>query len=179
MVKDLRSQLGRKPPALLMLIALIALFFASFYLYQVFQMMPAAIEEDTVIGIFFSIGMMLIMFVMYTNYVMTIFRLSSGSRKAWVGMARLSMTYAALVILSLLDLTKYLPMTVIGEGTILMYVMILVMILMVAYLLTEPVRKFFTPGYADEISMKEWAKYIVGSDPFTGAKMIVTEDLYA
>lgn len=179
MVKDLRPQLGRKAPFLLIVVGLIALFFASFYLFQLFQIIPDAIDSDSVLNLMLTLGMILLMFVLYTNYVITIFRLSSGSRKAWVGMTRLSFSYIAMVLLSTYGLGEILPMNVLAAGTVFMWVMIAVMVLVVLYMLTPNVTKFFTPGYADEVSVKEWAKFIVGVDPFKGSRMIVTdENLY-
>lgn len=180
MVKDLRPQLGRKAPYLLILVGLVALFFASFYLFQLFQVIPDAIASEHMFDLLFTLGMILLMFVLYTNYVMTIFRLSSGARKAWVGMIRLSFSYIAMALLSSYGLGEILPMNVFGSGTMLIWVMIAVMIVMMLYMLTPGVTRFFTPGYADEVPLKEWVKFIAGVDPFKGTRMIVTdENLYA
>lgn len=180
MVKDLRPDLGRKAPLMLIFVGLIALFFASFYLYQLFQGMPEAIRSNSTGELIVALGMMIIMFFLYTNYVITVFRLSSGSRKAWVGMIRLSFTYTSMALLSTYGLSEILPIRVLGGGTYITWIMIAVMIAMVFYMLTGQVRKFFTPGYADEVSLKEWAMYIFGQDPFKGTKMVVSaEDPYA
>lgn len=176
MVIDLRPQLGRKAPYTLILVGLIALFFASFYMYQVFLLMPEAIESDDIVNMTVALGMMLIMFLLYSNYVLTIFRLSSGSRKAWVGMIRLSFTYIAMALISFYGLSSILPVHPAFEGTVLMWVMIGIMILMMAYMLTKRVTNFFTPGYADEVPRKAWAMYIIGSDPFKGKNLIVLDE---
>lgn len=174
MVKDIRPDLGRKAPFLLIFVGLIALFFASFYLYRLFQAMPEAIRSDDTFELFIALGVILIMFVLYTNYLITIFRLSSGSRKAWAGMIRLTFTYILMALLSTYGLSEILPMRVFGDGTYLTWMMAGVMILMVMYMLSRNVTRFFTPGYADEVPRKEWVKYIIGQDPFKGEKMTIT-----
>ena len=179
MVKDIRPQLGRKQPTLLIVVALVAMFFASFYLYRVFEAIPDAMETASPTALMVTLGMMLIMFVLYTNYVITIFRLSSGSRKAWVGVIRFSITYTFMAVLGTIGLSEMLPMEVAFQGTYAMWILIAVVIVLILYMLTGNVRKFFTPGYADEVGLKEWAKYIAGIDPFRGKNLVIPEDLSA
>jgi len=173
MTTHLRPRLGRKAPGLLILVGLIALFFASYYMYQVFQLMPGAIEDRETAGILVSVGMMLLMFVLYANYVLTIFRLSSGSRKAWAGMVRLSVTYTLVAMLTTYGLLGLLPMKAAFAGTWEMWLVIVAVFAMVAYMFTSEVREFFTPGYADEVSLGEWVKYVLWIDPFRGENLIV------
>jgi hypothetical protein len=179
MVKDIRPQLGRKQPTLLIVAALVAMFFASFYLYRVFEAIPAALETASPAALMITLGMMLIMFVLYTNYVITIFRLSSGSRKAWVGVIRFSITYTSMSILGTIGLSEILPIEAAFQGTYAMWILIVVVIVLITYMLTENVRKFFTPGYADEAELKEWVKYVAGVDPFRGKNLVIPEDLSA
>jgi len=179
MVKDMRLQLGRKPPMLLIAVALVALFFASFYLYRVFEAVPGAMETASPVALMVTLGMMLMMFVLYTNYVITIFRLSSGSRKAWVGVIRFSITYTLMSVLGTIGLSEILPIEAAFQGTYAMWILIAVVVILIMYMLTPNVRKFFTPGYADEAELKEWVKYIAGVDPFRGKNLVIPEDLYA
>jgi len=179
MVRDIKAQLGRKPPTLLIAVALVALFFASFYLYRVFEAIPEAMETASPLALMATLGMMLIMFVLYTNYVITIFRLSSGSRKAWVGVIRFSITYSMMSILGTIGLSEILPIEAAFQGTYAMWILIAVVIVLIVYMLTGNVRRFFTPGYADEAELKEWMKYIAGVDPFRGKNLVIPEDLYA
>ena len=176
MAKHLRPRLGRKAPNLLILVGLIALFFASFYMYQVFQLIPDAIENRETVSIMAAVGMMVIMFILYSNYVLTIFKLSSGSRKAWGGMVRLSVIYTAVATLSTYGLSGMLPMKAAFAGTLWMWVIIVAVFAMVAYMFTSEVRKFFTPGYADEVPLKEWLKYTLWIDPFKGENLILAEE---
>ena len=178
MVVDLRPQLGRKTPPLLITVGLVALFFASYYLYSVFDFVPTALDSGSSSEVLMTLLMMMIMFVLYTNYVIVLFRLSSGSRKAWAGVIRFSFTYSLLSLLGTYGLLNALPMEAAFQGTVIMWVLLAVVIVMIAYMLTASVRRFFTPGYADEVELKAWMKYLVGVDPFRGKNLIV-EDLYA
>jgi hypothetical protein len=173
MAAFLRPRFGRKAPRLLILVGLIALFFASYYMFQVFMLMPHAIEENEAGGILASVGMMLMMFAMYANYVLTIFRLSSGSRKAWAGMVRLSVIYTCVATLSTYGLSGLLPMKAAFAGSWEMWLIIVAVSAMMVYMFTLEVRKFFTPGYADEVPLREWAKYVFWIDPFKGENLIV------
>jgi uncharacterized membrane protein len=180
MVKDIRHDMERTAPPALIIVGLIALFFASFYLYRLFGSMPAAIENENAAGIMMAICMILIMFILYTNYLITIFRLSSGSRKAWAGMIRMTFTYIIMALLSTYGLNRILPVQVFGGGSYITWITAAVMVAMVIYMHAPQVRRFFTPGYADEVPLRDWIRYIAGADPFRGEKMIVSaEDPYA
>ena len=178
MVMDLRPQLGRKIPPLLTFAGLVALFFASYYLYSVFDFVPEALESGSSSEVLMTLLMMMVMFVLYTNYVIVLFRLSSGSRKAWVGVIRFSLTYSLLSLLGTYGLLNSLPIETAFQGTTAMWILLAVVIVLIAYMLTANVRRFFTPGYADEVELKAWIKYLAGVDPFRGKNLIV-EDLYA
>ena len=164
----------RKPPASLPFAALVAMVMSAMYFFRIFQYMPTAVQSNDVITVLWTFLMMLLFFGMFVRFVIYLFRLPSGSRRAWAGTVRMALSYIALTILGEFGILQIMSTTVdFGIIQISPWIMSGVMILLIIYMFMRPIRDFFTPTYADKVDGKSWLKYVFWVDPFNGKKMIV------
>jgi hypothetical protein len=164
-----REKRPRKRAPVSMLVAgLGGLLVASMYLYRLFLLMPsvsvsADMREATAI-----MAMMIVSFVLYAVYITNVFRLSSGSRRAWASIERMSLSYILLTVLSVYGPIDFFVMDAWGLPS---WALAVYMACLSAYMMMPSVRRFFTPGYADgEAGAMQWLMLILGVDPFKGKR---------
>jgi len=158
-------------PRPLPFLSLVTLLFAVLYFISILQSIPQVIEgSGDRPGLLYLVAVLGVMFYLFTNQLATTLRLSRGDRLSWQRMARLSMAYIAIGSLSL----------VLGQDTVWLaqyleassVLVIAWMALMLGYLHSAAVRRFFTPPYAEEASALGWLLYVAGKDPFKGMRLI-------
>jgi len=164
----------RKPPASLPFAALVAMMMSAMYFFRIFQYMPIAVQSNDVVTVLWTFSMMLLFFGMFVRFVIYLFRLPSGNRRAWAGTVRMALSYIVLTILGKFGILQIMSTTVdFGIIQISPWIMSGVMILLIIYMFMRPIRDFFTPTYAEKVNGKSWLKYVLWIDPFNGKKMIV------
>ncbi len=158
-------------PRPLPLLSLVTLLFAVLYFISILQAIPQVMDDaQDRLGLVYLVAALGVMFYLFINQLVTTMRLSRGERRSWQRMARLTVAYIALGSLSLtlgqdtVWLAQYL------EASSLL--VIVWMALMLGYLHTAAVRRFFTPPYAEESSAIGWLLYVAGRDPFKGMRLI-------
>lgn len=163
----------RKAPATLPFATIVAMLMSAMYFYRVFSFIPVAIEEDDTTLLVTAFALMLLFFLMFVRFIIALFRLSSGSRKAWVTTVRMAGSYILLTVLGFLGLEVLSTDINFGVFAIPSWVMSVVMIVLIAYMLLPNIRDYFTPTYADKVGLSSWVGYIFGRDPFAGKRLVV------
>ena len=157
----------KKAPKTLTFVGFIGLVLASFYLIKLFGGLQSLLgtEADTVDTVL-SAFVVCVVFFQYMSYVTTVFRLSSGMRKAWANMVRLSGTYVLLMIVANTHILDFLSVNLVVTNS---WVLAGVMVIIMLYMLLPMVRSFFTPSYEDDVPLKEWIKLVFWMDPYKDA----------
>ncbi|HIJ00597.1 MAG: hypothetical protein PWQ88_498 [Candidatus Methanomethylophilaceae archaeon] len=160
-----RPIVSRPRPKALPLLAVATLLFASLYFISILQSIPRVLTDtESRSETLLYVGFLAALFYLYTAQMVTTFRLSSGNRRAWRNMCRLSLIYIFFSIISLIGgrETVWLAQTLEVSA----YLVVAVMTLMLFYLLRSPVREFFTPPYAEKAPLRRWLLFIFGQDPY-------------
>lgn len=168
-LKDYR----KKPPALLGLAACAAILFAAMYLYKAFLNIPPAVETKDAETLFLTIGIMLFFFVMFVKFVISLFSMFSGNRRAWASTIRMCVTYLVSVFLVIIGMPLFFSDMTLWGITIPPLFMVAYMVCLIAFMFLPHVRLFFTPAYAEPAKMQSWALFLVGADPFAARKLRV------
>lgn len=164
----------RRAPRSLPFAVLVAMLMSAMYFFRIFQYMPTAVQSKDVATVLWTFAMMLLFFGMFVRFVIYLFRLPSGSRRAWAGTVRMAISYVALTVLGELGVLQMVSTTVdLDVIQISPWIMSGVMLLLMVYMFMKPIRDFFTPTYADGVSGMSWLKYVFWIDPFDGKRMVV------
>ncbi|MFA6710758.1 MAG: hypothetical protein WC067_03700 [Candidatus Methanomethylophilaceae archaeon] len=164
----------RRAPRSLQFAVLVAMLMSAMYFFRIFQYMPTAVQSKDVATVLWTFVMMLLFFGMFVRFVIYLFRLPSGSRRAWAGTVRMAISYVALTVLGELGVLQIASTTVdLNIIQISPWIMSGVMLLLMVYMFMKPIRDFFTPTYADRVGGTSWLKYVFWIDPFDGKRMIV------
>lgn len=162
-----------KAPASLSFAVAVAVLMSAMYLFKAFSYMPSAIEENDVQAMLISFGLILLFFFMFVRFIIALFRLSSGSRRAWATTVRMAISYLILLSLGLYGFTILSPDITLGSVVIPWWVMAVVMAALIVYMFLPRIREFFTPAYATNPSGFSWFLYLFGLDPFRKGKISV------
>jgi tellurite resistance protein TehA-like permease len=169
-----RSKKGyRRPPVSLPFAAVVAMVMSAMYLYRAFMSISDAIESEDMYLVATSFAFMLLFFAMFVRFVIALFRLPSGSRKAWATTVRMAISYIALTVLGAFGVTMLSATVDFGVIVIPSWAMSAVMVLLLVYMFIGEVRDFFTPSYAENVGIWQWIKYVAWIDPFSGRRMAV------
>ena len=162
----------KKTPPILYLIEFVSILVATLYLLRLFDSLPSLRDEMTPLTGLLAVILSGFMFGQYIFHLMAVFKMSSGLKMAWASMVRTSCSYIILMCITESSLMRYLPFSVVTyESWILVAVMGLVIVLM----MTGKVRDYFTPAYAEPVSLKEWIPYIWYHDPFKDRDEVRTD----
>ena len=164
---------SRESPALLPLVSAVAVLMSAMYLYKVFAYMPQAIDDNDLIRVSVALGLIVLFFMMFVRFVIAIFRLFSGSRRAWVTTVRMAITYLVLLAVGMSGFQSVSSDIELGIVTIPWWAMSAVMCALIVYMFLPSVRAFFTPAYAEPVGPFSWALYILALDPFRKGRMKV------
>ncbi len=161
----------RKPPATLPLAATGALLFSAMYLYRALSYIPQAVTSDSFAAKTWTLAIVVVFFLMFIRFASNMFSLSSGNRTVWAGTVRSSATYVFLVTMDSIGLRLFDVHVDLGILEIPPTLMAVAMVILVAYMFLPGIRRFFTPTYADKVSVWKWMGYVAGNDPFKGTKL--------
>ncbi|MDY0293670.1 MAG: hypothetical protein RBQ77_03760 [Candidatus Methanomethylophilaceae archaeon] len=152
----------RMAPLRLYAVGPLAFAFATYYFVRIFDHFQYAFDYgrmSTAMAVFFF---MMLLFALYANYVLNLFRMMTGDRRAWGVMMRLSLMYLVLLAAQAAGV-GIIRADVFSVGPAAMAAMMLLLMLV---MLTRPVRRFFTPAYAEEATITRWLRQLVWVDPF-------------
>ena len=161
----------RKPPATLPLAAIGAVLFSAMYLYRALSYIPQAVTSDSFAAKIWTLSLVVIFFLMFIRFASNMFSLSSGNRAVWAGTVRSSTTYVFLVLMDFIGLRLFDVHVDLGILEIPPVLMAAAMAVLVVYMFLPGIRRFFTPTYAEEVSLWKWIGYAAGNDPFKGTKL--------
>ncbi len=161
----------RKPPATLPLAAIGAVLFSAMYLYRALSYIPQAVTSDSFAAKIWTLTLVVIFFLMFIRFASNMFSLSSGNRAVWAGTVRSSTTYVFLVLMDFIGLRLFDVHVDLGILEIPPVLMAAAMAVLVVYMFLPGIRRFFTPTYAEEVSLWKWIGYAAGNDPFKGTKL--------
>lgn len=153
---------GKPVPICLVLLGPLMFLFATYYLLRIFSLLPDAFEYFDPAKSYIVFLLMLVFFVIYVNYLLTIFWLTSGNRMAWGGMMRQSLLYIIILILNELGIDA-MNGDPFGIGTI---AMLTILVFALLLLCTKTVRDFYAPPYSEPRPLSKWLLYILWIDPF-------------
>jgi hypothetical protein len=156
------TEYGKKVPKYLALIGPVVLLFAVYYFIRLFYQFSRAFDYFSAWDTLLCLLYMLVLFVLYLNFLLTAFWLTSGNRRAWARMMRMTILYLVILVLSEAGL-RSLNGDIFNIGPFLMFV---VLVSAMAFMMTKPVRDFYTPTYACTLPLKDWIPYILWVDPF-------------
>ncbi|UAL08201.1 MAG: hypothetical protein KRP56_02840 [Candidatus Methanogranum gryphiswaldense] len=156
-----------KAPLYLWVLGPLAFAFTTFYFVRIFSYLSIAFNFNDLGYSAVVFVFMLLLFVLFVNYLLALSRMMTANRRAWASLVRQSCLYILLVVLDLIriDVVKG---DVFGIGPI---PMLLCMILMVVVLISRPVRRYYTPIYSEELPFRDWVLLAFGSDPFRCGKI--------
>lgn len=163
----------KSPPRSLFFASIVALIMSAMYLFKAFAYMSDAVGENDVGAMMISFGLVLLFFLMFVRFVIALFRLSSGSRKAWVTTVRMAITYLALAAVGQSGLFSISSDVRLGAVTIPWWIMAVIMSVLIVYMFLPKIRTFFTPAYAEPVGGWRWFLYLAGLDPFRKGRMSV------
>ncbi len=156
------SKKDRMAPRYMWAIGPLVFAFTTVYFTRIFSYLSVEFNFED-LGYSATIFMlMLVLFLLFINYLLALSRMMTADRRAWASLMRQSFLY---LILTSLDIIKINMMNgdVFGIGQI---PMLLCMIMMISVLLSAPVRRYYTPMYSEELSLKHWIPLILWYDPF-------------
>lgn len=161
-----------KPPLSMLVVMALALFVASVYLYRAMLEVDEVIDTGRLAEIAMYFFIMLIFLGMYFRYLIAAFWLLSRNRSAWGSVVRLSGLYILLSALSMVISFSVFDLEMsIGPIAIHPTWMMVIMALVIVYMFTPSVRRMFTPPYAKEKGIKDWAYLVFFIDPFGKKRM--------
>lgn len=153
----------KKAPPILYLIGIVSLVVATLYLLRLFDIMPTLREDMSTWRTIYTMVIAGFMFGQYIFHVMAVFKLSSGLKMAWASMMRTSFNYIILMIITENTLVTQIPIRMMTYPS---WILVAVMVVVIVLMFLGSIRDFFTPDYAEKVSLKEWILYILYQDPF-------------
>jgi len=136
--------------------------FTLYYFVRILGHLSEAFNFDDLVYSAFIFVLMLVFFLLFVNYLLALSRMMIANRRAWAALMRQSFIYIGLLILGVMRI-DVLNGDVFGLG---FYPMLLCLLMMIAMLMSRPVRRYYTPIYSEELPLKAWIPLIVWIDPF-------------
>ena len=152
----------KKAPLYMWVLAPLVFAFTLYYFARIFSYLSGAFDFDDLAYSAFIFVLMLALFFLFVNYLLALSRITIANRRAWASLMRQSFIYTALVVFGIMRVEIF-NADVFGLG---LYPMLLCMVVMIAVLISRPVRRYYTPIYGEELPLMSWIPLIVWIDPF-------------
>jgi len=152
----------KKAPFYMWIIGPLIFTFTLYYFARILNHLSGAFNFDDLGYSAFIFVLMLILFLLFVNYLLALSRMMIANRRAWAALMRQSFIYIGLLILGIMRI-DVLNGDVFGLG---FYPMLLCLLIMITVLISRPVRKYYTPIYAEELPLRSWMPLMVWIDPF-------------
>jgi len=152
----------KKAPIYMWVLGPLVFAFTLYYFARIFSYLSGAFDFDDLAQSAFIFILMLALFFLFVNYLLALSRMMIANRRAWAALMRQSLIYTALVVFGIMRIEVF-NADVFGLG---LYPMLLCMILMIAVLISRPVRSYYTPIYSEDLPLRSWIPLIVWMDPF-------------